>query len=114
MGWKPAEFYAETVADIQIALAAHYDRVEYEATQLITLHRRLTYFIVNTGGYVKREIAESEIIELPHERMRREREKRENQFSDDEIRARLERWNREGPGIRGGQDATKALLMLAK
>lgn len=114
MGWKPAEFYNETLADAQIALAAHYDRVEYETIQRMSLLRRLTYVIANTSGFTKKEIKESDILELPNERAERMRQKAANQFSQEEIDERLARWAKEGPGIKGGKDASDILMKLVK
>src|SRR5690606_25642949 len=114
MGWKPEDFYRETLADIQIALAAHYDRIEFEATNQMSVLRRLTYFIVNTNGFLKKEIGMNEILELPNERAERLRRKAANQFTQEEIDKWLKRWQAEGPEIPNGVDATQDLMMLMK
>lgn len=114
MGWKPSEFYEETIADIQIALAAHYDRIDFELTHQIKVARRMTALIVNTCGYTKRHVSEQEIMELPHEAREREKEKARNRFSEAEIQERLARWAKEGPGIKDSEDATATLMRIMK
>jgi len=114
MGWKPNEFYEETVSDIQIALAAHYDRVDFETIERMSVLRRLTYCIINTGGFIEKEVKESQILELPHERAKRLKEEDVNKYSQNEIKERLERWSKEGPGFKNAKDASKSLLKLVK
>lgn len=112
MGWKPADFYNETISDIQIALAAYYDKVEFDMLDQKKTLRRLTYFIVNTGGFVSKEIEESQILELPHERAERERKKEENKYSDEKVADILDQWKKEGPGFERSENADKLLLSM--
>jgi len=114
MGWKPKEFYEETLSDIQIAIASHYDRIEFETIERLTVLRRLTYVIVNTTGFSEKEIELSQILEFPHERSERVKKEDANKYSQDEIDKRLAKWNEDGPGFKKGKDASATLLSMVK